>query len=110
MRSFYLEYSEKSNQQTIDVEKESTNLAPLVREIGGKSLPPLVAEISWSKICVITEKCKDKHETVPEKYDFRQNSQSRMNTILILSFHQAHSGRIAFFGYNTYFRPAYFCH
>jgi len=36
MRSFYLEYSEKSNQQTIDVEKESTNLAPLVREIGGK--------------------------------------------------------------------------
>ena len=62
MRSFYLEYSQKSNTQSMDVENEGTNLAPMVRETEGKSLPPLVAEISWSKICVITEKCKDKHE------------------------------------------------
>ena len=62
MRSFYLEYSQKSNPQSIGVEKEGANLAPLVREIEGKTLPPLVAEISWSKICVITEKCKDKNE------------------------------------------------
>ncbi len=35
MRNFYIEYSQSAN------------------------LPPLVAEISWSKICVIMEKCKD---------------------------------------------------
>jgi hypothetical protein len=62
MRNFYLEYSQKSEPQSKNIENERTNLAPLVREIGKKSLPPLVAEISWSKICVITEKCKDKHE------------------------------------------------
>jgi predicted nuclease of restriction endonuclease-like (RecB) superfamily len=49
MRNFYLEYSQS----------EKPNLAPMVREIGKASLPPLVAEISWSKICAITEKCKD---------------------------------------------------
>jgi hypothetical protein len=46
MRNFYLEYSQKSNLQSMDVENESANLAPMVREIGEKSLPPLVAEIS----------------------------------------------------------------
>jgi predicted nuclease of restriction endonuclease-like (RecB) superfamily len=30
-----------------------------VRDLGTISLPPLVTEISWSKICAITEKCKD---------------------------------------------------
>ena len=46
MRNFYIEYSGTSN------------LAPMVREIGS-NLPPLLAEISWSKNCVIMEKCKD---------------------------------------------------
>jgi predicted nuclease of restriction endonuclease-like (RecB) superfamily len=49
MRNFYLEYSQG----------EKSNLAPMVREIGNTNLPPLVAEISWSKNVVIMEKCKD---------------------------------------------------
>jgi hypothetical protein len=37
-----------------------SNLALLVRVLDTKSfLPPIVAEISWSKIYVITEKCED---------------------------------------------------
>ena len=47
MRSFYLEYSQKSN------------LPPSVGEIQKSVLPPLVAEIGWSHNCVIIEKCKD---------------------------------------------------
>ena len=47
MRSFYLEYSQKSN------------LPPSVGEIQKSNLPPLVAEIGWSHNCVIIEKCKD---------------------------------------------------
>ena len=47
MRSFYLEYSPKSN------------LPPSVGEIQKAILPPLVAEIGWSHNCVIIEKCKD---------------------------------------------------
>jgi len=50
MKSFYIEYS------------QSVNLSPSSTEKPMTFLPPLVAEISWSKICVITEKCKDKHE------------------------------------------------
>jgi len=44
MRNFFIEYS---------------NLAPLVREIDKPILPPLVAQISWSKNIVIMEKCKN---------------------------------------------------
>ncbi|MDL2232340.1 PDDEXK nuclease domain-containing protein [Ruminococcaceae bacterium OttesenSCG-928-L11] len=47
MRNFYIEYSTKEN------------LPPLVADSQTAILPPLVAEISWSKICAITEKCKD---------------------------------------------------
>ena len=47
MRSFYLEYSPKSN------------LPPSAGEIQKSNLPPLVAEIGWSHNCVIMEKCKD---------------------------------------------------
>ncbi|GBU26562.1 hypothetical protein R84B8_00072 [Treponema sp. R8-4-B8] len=50
MKSFYIEYS------------QNTNLPPSSPEKPMAILPPLVAEISWSKICVITEKCKDKNE------------------------------------------------
>jgi len=50
MKSFYIEYSQNVNLPPSSTEKPIT------------ILPPLVAEISWSKICVITEKCKDKHE------------------------------------------------
>jgi predicted nuclease of restriction endonuclease-like (RecB) superfamily len=46
MRNFYLEYSQNSN------------LQPMGAEMQNVILPPLVAEISWSKICAITEKCK----------------------------------------------------
>ena len=42
MKSFYIEYSQNVNLPLSSTEK------PI--------LPPLVAEISWSKICVITEK------------------------------------------------------
>jgi len=82
MRNFYIEYS------------QSANLSPSATNKSMAILPPLVAEISWSKICVITEKCKDKHERefyikmtklYPKSTDLRQNSRSRMNTILTLS-------------------------
>ena len=41
------------------MENEGTKLAPMVREIEVKSLPPLVAEIGWSKICILTVKNND---------------------------------------------------
>jgi predicted nuclease of restriction endonuclease-like (RecB) superfamily len=47
MKNFYIEYS------------QTAKLPPSVAEIQKPILPPLVAEISWSKICVILEKCKD---------------------------------------------------
>jgi len=50
MRVFYIEYS------------QNTNLSSLTTDRPISILPPLVAEISWSKICVITEKCKDRQE------------------------------------------------
>ena len=63
MRNFYLEYSKNVILHPLGAELESisqdANLAPMVREIGAINLPPLVAEISWSKNVVIIEKCKD---------------------------------------------------
>jgi hypothetical protein len=50
MRNFYVEYSQR------------TNLPLSGAEETGLFLQPLAAEISWTKICVITEKYKDKHE------------------------------------------------
>lgn len=52
MRNFYIEYSRNSI------------LSPLSDTTQNSILPPLVAEISWSKICVVTEKCKDLHERI----------------------------------------------
>ena len=77
MRSFYLEYSQSANLPPPVGEIQKTNLPPLVGEnkADGKELkplvsdltasqdkailPPLVAEISWTKNCIIIEKCKD---------------------------------------------------
>jgi predicted nuclease of restriction endonuclease-like (RecB) superfamily len=50
MRTFYNEYS------------QNTILPPSVAEISMVNMPPLVAEISWSKNYVIMEKCKDPSE------------------------------------------------
>jgi predicted nuclease of restriction endonuclease-like (RecB) superfamily len=47
MRGFYLEYS------------QSANLQPSVADLRKPILPPLVAEISWTKNVVIMQKCKD---------------------------------------------------
>lgn len=47
MRNFYIEYS------------QNLNLPPSAAETQNTILPPSVAEISWSKICVIMEKCGD---------------------------------------------------
>jgi len=72
MRNFYNEYSNLApSVREIDGQYQTTilhtsvinnqglNLAPSVGEIRKINLPPLVAEISWSKNCVIIEKCKD---------------------------------------------------
>ena len=50
MRNFYIEYT------------QNAKLPPTVAEIQNAILPPLVAEISWSKNCVIMEKCSDPSE------------------------------------------------
>jgi len=50
MRNFYAEYS------------KSTNLPPSAAEIQKPILPLIVAEIGWSKNCVIMEKRKDSLE------------------------------------------------
>jgi predicted nuclease of restriction endonuclease-like (RecB) superfamily len=50
MRTFYIEYS------------QNETMPPSVAETSKPILPPLVAEISWTKICVIMEKCKDSLE------------------------------------------------
>ena len=47
MRNFYLEYSQQAN------------LQPSAAEIQNSILPPMVAEISWTKNVVIMQKCKD---------------------------------------------------
>jgi len=38
-----------ANKQPIELKNGKTNLAPPVREIKNANMPPLVAEISWSK-------------------------------------------------------------
>lgn len=47
MRDFYIEYS------------QNIILPTAATETGGSKMPPMVAEISWSKNCIIIEKCKD---------------------------------------------------
>jgi len=47
MRCFFIEYS------------QNPILQPLGAELLAPNLPPLVAEISWTKNCIIMEKCKD---------------------------------------------------
>jgi predicted nuclease of restriction endonuclease-like (RecB) superfamily len=71
MRNFYIEFSQKLNLQPLVAEIEDVNLKPLVAEIENENqkpkaadlnnaiLPPLVAEISWSKNIIIMQKCKD---------------------------------------------------
>ena len=50
MRNFYVEYS------------QNTKLQPTNMEIKNANLPPLVAEISWTKNVVIMQKCKEAFE------------------------------------------------
>ena len=52
MRSFYVEYS------------KNKNLQPSAAELEIANLPPLVAEISWTKNIVIMQKCKDPMERI----------------------------------------------
>lgn len=63
MRQFYVEYSQMENLKPPVSENEShqknTNLKPMVSEIHTTNLPPLVAEVSWSKNIVIMQKRKD---------------------------------------------------
>ena len=51
MRNFYNEYSKNQILQPMVAEFEKTTHKAI--------LPPLVAEISWTKNCIIIEKCKD---------------------------------------------------
>jgi predicted nuclease of restriction endonuclease-like (RecB) superfamily len=59
MRVFYIEYSQNTILQPMVAENEKLKLAPMVRVLTKTNLPPMVAEISWSKNIVIMEKCKD---------------------------------------------------
>ncbi|MCL2827119.1 MAG: PDDEXK nuclease domain-containing protein [Oscillospiraceae bacterium] len=59
MRQFYVEYSGSLNLKPLVSDLDNSNLAPSVREADKPVLPPLVAEISWSKNIVIMQKCKD---------------------------------------------------
>jgi len=69
MRSFYVEYSKIEFLQPLAAEIEnvlkkeknvnSEILQPMVSELEAAKLPPLVAEISWSKNIVIIQKCKN---------------------------------------------------
>lgn len=52
MRQFYAEYS------------GMTNLKPMVSDLSNSKLPPLVADISWTKNIVIIQKCKDPLERI----------------------------------------------
>jgi predicted nuclease of restriction endonuclease-like (RecB) superfamily len=78
MRQFYVEYSKHvnlkplvsdfENSQSVsilkplDSEIQNQNLPLSVGERAKSKLPPLVAEISWSKNIVIMQKCKDPSE------------------------------------------------
>ena len=69
MRNFYLEYSQNEflppSVTELDGAKNiDKNLKPIVLETGLANLPPLVAEISWTKNYVIMEKCKDPMERI----------------------------------------------
>ncbi|MCL1919676.1 MAG: PDDEXK nuclease domain-containing protein [Kiritimatiellaeota bacterium] len=71
MRDFYREYSPSSNLQPTVADLGGSNLAQSARDSGkakrnpsasvsgNSNLPPLAAEISWSKNIVIMQKCKD---------------------------------------------------
>ena len=75
MRNFYVEYSQVAILPPTVAEltdpnlhppgaeltegSNTANLAPSVRDFQKPFLPPTVAEIGWSHICVIIEKCKD---------------------------------------------------
>jgi hypothetical protein len=59
MRSFYTEYSQNQFLQPLVAELQESNLAPSVRDLGKPTLPPLLAEISWTKNVIILQKCKD---------------------------------------------------
>jgi predicted nuclease of restriction endonuclease-like (RecB) superfamily len=66
MRNFYVEYSYGEFLHPSGTETEKTNLPPTAADLAERShatiLPPLVAEISWTKNYVIMEKCKDSAE------------------------------------------------
>jgi len=69
MRNFYLEYSQieilpPSVAELDDAKNIDENLKPVVSEMGLANLPPLVAEISWTKNYAIMEKCKDPLERI----------------------------------------------
>jgi len=74
MRQFYVEYSDIANLKLIvseinDIKKTSENttstiLPPSVAELELAKMPPLVAEISWTKNYSIMEKCKDPLERI----------------------------------------------
>jgi len=63
MRQFYVEYSQSPNLKPsvseIENPPKNTNLKPPVSEIQAENLPPLLAEIGWTKNIVIMQKCKD---------------------------------------------------
>jgi predicted nuclease of restriction endonuclease-like (RecB) superfamily len=62
MRSFYVEYSQNLILQPLVAELQDSKLQPVGAESPTAILPPLVAEISWTKICVIMQKVKDTSE------------------------------------------------
>jgi predicted nuclease of restriction endonuclease-like (RecB) superfamily len=62
MRSFYIEYSQTANLQPLVAEITDTIPPPSEVENQKPILPPLVAEISWTKNIVIMQKCKDSSE------------------------------------------------
>ncbi|MDR1579777.1 MAG: PDDEXK nuclease domain-containing protein [Synergistaceae bacterium] len=59
MRNFYLEYAGQAKPQASVAENEVSDIAPAARVLGKLNMPPLVAEISWTKNIVIMQKCKD---------------------------------------------------
>ena len=59
MRNFYVEYSRVAILPPTVAELTDSNMRPPGAEIQNEILPPLVAEISWTKNVVIMQKCKD---------------------------------------------------
>jgi predicted nuclease of restriction endonuclease-like (RecB) superfamily len=63
MRSFYIEYSHSAILHPSGTEVQNSNLQPSAADLAecpqNANLPPLVAEISWTKNVVIMQKCKD---------------------------------------------------